>query len=50
MCIVFVILFPLITEQFMFLLKHNSTGIESMDLLTKNSNCNFQTTEKDVNI
>lgn len=48
MCILFVILFPLATEQFMYLLKHNSKGIESVDLLTKKSNCNFQTTENAV--
>lgn len=47
-CIVFIILFPMATEQLMFLVHRNSTGVGSVDILVKESECRLQTKEQVV--
>ncbi|MFC5527962.1 hypothetical protein [Cohnella yongneupensis] len=44
-CVVFVLICPIVSEKVMFLLKHNSKGINSLDFSTKDSRCNVQTVE-----
>lgn len=47
-CIVFVLICPIASEKAMFLLKHNSKGINSLDFSIKDSKCDFQTVESAV--
>lgn len=47
-CIVFIILFPIATEQWMFLVHRNSTGVGSVDILVKESQCQIKTNENVV--
>ncbi|BBH20422.1 hypothetical protein Back11_17670 [Paenibacillus baekrokdamisoli] len=47
-CIAFILICPIVSEKTMFLLKHNSKGINSLDFSMKDSKCNFQTVESDV--
>lgn len=42
-CIVFIILFPMATEQFMFLVHRNTTGVGSVDIHVKESECQIRT-------
>jgi len=47
-CIAVVLIFPTVSEKTMFLLKHNSKGIDSLDFSIKDSKCNIQTVESIV--
>ncbi|WP_337103279.1 hypothetical protein [Paenibacillus sp. YIM B09110] len=47
-CIAFVLISPIASEKAMFLLKHNSKGIHSLDYSIKDSKCYIQTVESVV--
>ena len=49
-CIIFIQLYPFVTEQMSYLLYANKTGIEVVDLLKKDSRCTYNTQEDTVHI
>ncbi|MNN00775.1 hypothetical protein D3C81_1133770 [compost metagenome] len=44
-CIAFMLIFPVAFEKVMFVLKHNSSGIQSLDYLVENSECHIKTSD-----
>lgn len=44
--IIFVYIFPFATEKIMFMVKHNSSGIDSIDYSKKNSSCSYQSDDR----
>lgn len=49
-CIVFIMIFPFITENLLFLTKYNSTGVSSVAFSKKDSQCKYETEDKTVEI
>lgn len=47
-CIVVIILFPIATERFMFLVHRNTTGVESLDIAVKKSQCQIRTLDGEI--
>lgn len=45
-CIAFMLIFPPASEKVMFVLKHNSSGVQSIDYLVENSECHIQTGDR----
>jgi hypothetical protein len=49
-CIIFIKIYPFLTEQVYYLAHMNKTGIEAVDLLKKDSRCMYGTQEDNVTI
>ncbi|MFB9277629.1 hypothetical protein [Cohnella cellulosilytica] len=47
-CVAFILLYPVATEKALFLLRHNSSGIRSIDILTEESRCSIRTVDDTV--
>lgn len=47
-CIVVIILFPIATEQFMFVVHRNSTGVASLDIVVRESRCQIRTQDDGI--
>jgi hypothetical protein len=47
-CIILILLFPMLVEKAMFMIRHNTTGLASIEYSNKKSKCSFQTEEDQV--
>ncbi|MBA9086157.1 hypothetical protein FHR92_002630 [Fontibacillus solani] len=47
-CVAFMLIFPWASEKLMFVLKHNSNGIHSIDYLVENSECHIKTSDNEA--